>query len=245
MIKEIRPDSKRRVIETIVCLLTTLFVVSACAPKKIALRQDFWGNTASRVGVALAPTPELDTHLLGLPLLQYGIIHSANSDVRYMAKGNIDGSRFSVVRDRFVKLLNGKGIKAKAIPDVKYKKDQATEIAKANDVDTLIILKVKQWGTLRKYVTVLFVPGPIGPPEGYFNVEGQMVSLTTGETSWSAFMELPAAVVPIEEPWDQKTEGFPNIIEAIKTAGENASLFLAKDFFGDKVQWDPIDFSKK
>ena len=245
MFKMFSPQKNFGVFRNWFCLLTTMLFVSACAPKKISLRQTFWENNSSRVGVAMTPVPELDTHLGGLPLLQYGIIHAANSGVRSNLKDKIDGGRFSAVRDRFVKLLNDKGIKAKALPDMVYKKENAQEIAKTNDVDTLILLTVKQWGTLRNYVTILFVPGPIGPPQGFFDVEGKMVSLANGEISWFAFMDIKSAVVPIEEPWDQKDEGFPHVVKAVESAGENAGHFLANEFFGDKVAWEPIDLSSK
>ncbi|MBI4396436.1 MAG: hypothetical protein HY548_05030, partial [Elusimicrobia bacterium] len=95
--------------KSLALMVFAAFIVSGCAQKRVALRQNFWENKAPRIGVALAPIPEPQTNLVGLPLLQYGIIHSANSGVRESIGEQVEIGRFSIVRDRFVQQLTEKG----------------------------------------------------------------------------------------------------------------------------------------
>lgn len=89
-------------------------------------------------------------------------------------------------------------------------------------VDQLVVLEVQAAGTIRSYYGFI----PTGAPQGYFSCRGSLIDLSNNKLLWTA---VGVRSVPIEKPWDQPSESYPNVTTAFYQALEGAKTMMLQD----------------
>ncbi len=135
--------------------------------------------------------------------------------------------------ERIIAILDGVrarghdvGLHLVLAPDTPAYERDVRALAQREDLDVLLLVSVRRFGTIRPYYGFI----PLGAPKGFFEVVGQMVDLKTNQLLWQTVIKEADAQVAVAEPWDQPPE-FPNVDAAILQAIENGKAFLLKEFF--------------
>jgi hypothetical protein len=89
-------------------------------------------------------------------------------------------------------------------------------------IDQLVVLEVQAAGTIRSYYGFI----PTGAPQGYFSCRGSLIDLSNNKLLWTA---VGVQSVPIDTPWDQPSESYPNVTTAFYRALEGAKTMMVEN----------------
>lgn len=224
-------------------VLGAALFTSACAPSRLTVKPEFWHERQARIGVALTRHPDAGAHKAGAQgLLDMAINAGMAADLKSHLK-KLDVSEFDRIRERFVQELGKRGMNAVALPGYldpstyPARGEDAPQIENAYDrdlaalraehkLDAVVLLQVRRYGTLRSYYGFI----PLGAPQGFCEVKGQMVDLKTGAMLWQTQVPENQATVPASGEWDQPPD-YPNLTVALRAAMANGNEFLQKEFF--------------
>jgi hypothetical protein len=223
--------------------LGAALLASACAPARLTVKPEFWQDRQARIGVALAPHPEAGAHKVGAQgLLDMAINAGMASELQSHLK-KVDVGEFDRIRERFVQELGKRGMNVVALPGFldpstyPARGEDAPQVENAYDrdlaalrsgqkLDAVVLLQVRRYGTIRSYYGFI----PLGAPQGFFEVKGQMVDLKTGAVVWQTQVPEIQATVPASGEWDQPPD-YPNLTAALRAAMGKGNEFLWKEFF--------------
>lgn len=224
-------------------VLGAALLTSACAPSRLTVKPEFWQERQARIGVALARHPDAGAHKVGAQgLLDMAINAGMAADLKSHLQ-KVDVGEFDRIRERFVQELGKRGMNGVALPGYldpsayPERGEDAPQIENAYDrdlaalraeqqLDAVVLLQVRRFGTIRSYYGFI----PLGAPQGFFEVKGQMIDLKTGAILWQTQMPEKQATVPASGEWDQPPD-YPNLTAALRAAMANGSEFLQKEFF--------------
>lgn len=86
----------------------------------------------------------------------------------------------------------------------------------------LVVLEIQAAGTIRSYYGFI----PTGAPRGYFSCRGSLIDLSNNKLLWTA---VGVQIVPIEKPWDQPSDSYPNVTTAFYRALEGAKTMMVRN----------------
>src|SRR5512133_3110232 len=223
--------------------LGAALITSACAPSRLTVKPEFWQDRQARIGVVLTRHPDAGAHKVGAQgLLDMAINAGMAADLKSHLQ-KVDVGEFDGIRERFAQELGSRGMNAVALPGYldpstyPERGEDAPQIENAYDrnlaalraeqkLDAVVLLQVRRYGTIRSYYGFI----PLGAPQGFFEVKGQMVDLKTGALLWQTQIPENQATVPASGEWDQPPD-YPNLTAALRAAMANGSEFLRKEFF--------------
>jgi hypothetical protein len=223
--------------------LGAALLTSACAPSRLTVKPEFWQQRQARIGVALASRPAAGAHKVGSQgLLDMAINAGMAAELKSHLQ-KVDVGAFDGVRDRFVEELGKRGMNAVALPgyldpsSYPARGEGAPQVENAYDrdlaalrteqkLDAVVLLQVRRYGTIRSYYGFI----PLGAPQGFFEVKGQMIDLATGAVVWQTQIPEKQATIPASGEWDQPPD-YPNLTTALEAAMANGTEFLWKEFF--------------
>lgn len=224
-------------------MLSLLVVLAAgCAPTRIALKPSFWEGAPRKIGLAVTPPPPLMALRAGGEGLLDMAINSAAAGSLEAHLQTLAAPRLEDVAGQYVEKLAARGAEARrlaepiqleALPPFRanssgeFAERDLRPLGKREGIDTLILLRVQQCGTLRNYYGFI----PLDAPKGFCMCRGEMIDLKTNEVIWRALPSAEDAAVEVSGEWDQPPD-FANLSAAVAKAIRQAEQFLLTDFFG-------------
>lgn len=217
--------------------ILALTALAGCATQgPVQLDRSYWEHKPQSVGVVIAVMPPAATLKMGNQGLLDVAINDAMADqlTKHLRSLSMDQFRESgqVIATFFTKQeVAAKVIPAdldlKALPKVQQEMDgfatrDYTGLKAKYGVDQLVVLEVQAAGTIRNYYGFI----PTGAPQGYFSCRGSLIDLSNNKLLWTA---VGVQTVPIEKPWDQPSDSYPNVTTAFYRALEGAKTMMVSN----------------
>lgn len=217
--------------------LLVLSTLAGCATQgPIQLGQSYWAHKPQSVGVVIAVMPKASTLKMGDQGLLDMAINSAMADPLTKHLRSLSMDQFRESGQLIATFFNRQGIAVKVIPqdldlkslpEVQHKADgfaarDFTGLKAKYGVDQLVVLQVEAAGTIRNYYGFI----PTGAPQGYFACRGSLIDLSNNKLLWTAF---GVQSVPIQKPWDQPSDSYPNVTTAFYQALEGAKTMMVQN----------------
>lgn len=214
--------------------LTTL---AGCATQgPVQLDRSYWEHKPQTVGVVVAVMPQAGTLKMGNQGLLDMAINSAVADPLTQHLRSLSMDQFRESGQVIATFFSKQGVAAKiipadldlkALPKVQQKEDgfatrDFTALKAKYGVDQLVVLEVQAAGTIRNYYGFI----PTGAPQGYFSCRGSLIDLSNNKLLWTA---VGVQTVPIEKPWDQPSDSYPNVTTAFYRALEGAKTMMVEN----------------
>lgn len=226
-------------------LSISLVLLSGCVTvvPNFSATQEFWGEKEGKVvGVAIAKPPAPASYKQGNQgLLDIAINSAMATDLdAHLAK--LEVMRIDTLADEVAMYLRNKGFLVKRIKtpiDTAALKDfekpenadskayfaskDFRSLKEQNGVDKLVILSVRQLGTIRSYYGFI----PLNAPSGISSVAGQAVNLNNNRLEWNHAV---TQIVPnTEGDWDVPPD-YPTLTRAIYTAYDRSRTMVYQQF---------------
>lgn len=206
-----------------------LLFLSGCTTfvqNPVPLKEEFWQQKDTKIGVALTTIPQPDTHEVGAGcLLCLATVAAANSTltghVETLSTDDISSLNKELadyLKSRELQpVLIEEAINFKTLEKFKTKvPDYATlDFRKLKDkygIDKLLVIEVIALGTFRTYASYV----PTSDPVGTFRAAGYVIDLETNGLDWYRTFVVNKAV---DGEWDEPEE-FPGITNAYYQAIE-------------------------
>ncbi len=207
-------------------IIYILLVLGGCAmtQEPIALSPEFKTDTNHVIGIAVAKLPEGNTHETGgMGLVDIVIVNEVMSPLTDHLK-TLDFTELYEIKDMMDEKLKESQKKTVVINEPldleqfseSTKKDgfadrDFTSLKEQYDIDTLLLVTVKQVGTTRDYYGFL----PLTDPQTYINSFGQIINLSDNSLIWHHNEEI---IQPVTGDWDEQETGYPNITNGVYQA---------------------------
>jgi hypothetical protein len=190
------------------------------------------GSEAGRLGIAMAPLPEADTHLRGADcLLCLATASIANASLSSYAK-TLPKDDLVRLKNEIAELLRKRGtevvvlaepVNIDNLPDYEAKvvnvaKKDFSGLRQKYNVDKLLVVHITSLGFLRTYAAYI----PTSPPRGLLEGTGYIVNLKNNAYEW---YERVNVIRGAEGNWDEPPK-FPGLTNAYFQ-----SLEVARDSF--------------
>lgn len=230
--------------KNLMVIITTLVIMSllsGCGATKLSLNSSFWNtNKGKKIAIAIIELPKAGAYKEGQQGLLDMAINSVMAGSLESHLATLDLNSFTEVADEFITKFETFGLIAKKIEKqhpikcsietqngVKILRHNAKTIIGNQDVDFVLLLEVKRFGTTRSYWGFI----PTSDPWALCESRGYLINAKTNELLWTSEMiEKESKVKSIGE-WDQSPD-FPNLTKAISKSIDNAKAFLITEFFG-------------
>jgi hypothetical protein len=241
-----RPDSRinqgsffvRTVLAASLAVFTLLLGSGCATPPQapIPLAPQALKTAGTRIGVAMAPVPKVDTHLPGAScLLCLAAASVANSGLTRHA-GTLPLEELPRLRLDLAERLRKQGLEAIVIEqDVKLDDLPAVSAQEPNrarrnfaslgekyKLDKLLVIEITALGFQRTYSAYI----PTGDPKSLFRASGYIVNLKDHTLEWYQPVEILKSA---EGPWDEPPQ-YPGLTNAYFQALEMGQDSLRKPF---------------
>ncbi len=209
-------------------VITSIVLLTGCAHKVDEKRfQSFWQEEKPCVTVAAFKAPEPQLHCVGEQgLLELAINNAMNKNLNKALK-TADVSAYHQMDQHFAKRLKAHKMQAEVVPthfeSTKKNREMILKQAAGNKVLTL---ELRAAGAKRKYLSLI----PMGAPEGYCVLVGQLIDPKDNTLLWSHETEINQ---PIQGAWDQGPH-YPNLNNAMQVALQDATQEMLDCFFSGR-----------
>lgn len=225
-------------------LFLALSLLAGCAvvQKPIPASTKLFDDRTSTVAVAVQKLPEPNHSMVGAQgILDYAI-NKANAQAIVERLQRQDFSVVKALPQEFAKGLESRQIKVVLVPEPldmeQLKKftegsgDGVAEmdyrpLAKQYGADRLLLVAPRWLGTARQYYGFM----PLGAPEGYVSLVGQLIDLRTNRLQW---YEPVRVHTPVTGEWDEAPE-YANLMKSVDESTQAAVSRLRAAFFMEQV----------
>ena len=229
----------------LVVLSISLVLLSGCVTvvPNFSATSEFWGEKEGKVvGVAIAKTPVPTTYKQGNQgLLDLAINSAMATDLdAHLAK--LEVMRIDTLADQVAMYLRTKGFLVKRVktpidvaalqafekpenapPKAYFASADFRPLKEQHGVDKLVVLSLRQLGTIRNYYGFI----PLNAPSGISSVSGQAIHLSSNRLEWNHAV---TQIVPnTEGDWDVPPE-YPALTKAIYTAYDRSRTMVYQQF---------------
>lgn len=224
----------------LVALVLGASILAGCATvqKPIPATPALFDNKDRAVAIAIEKMPEPDQIMLGSQGLLDIAINRANAKAIVDRLRTQDFTTVSGLPESFRKGLESRQIKVVMINEPLVTEDMPkfTEgsgegialrdyrpLAKKYNADKLLLVTARSLGTIRSYYGFL----PLGAPQGYVALTGQMIDLSSNRLEWYEQVESYTAA---NGEWDQAPD-YENLMRAVDESTRGAVAKLRGQFF--------------
>lgn len=200
-------------------------------PVELKLSESVQQNT--RIAVAAAPLPKVNTHFPGAAcLLCMALAEASNTSLTKHTQA-LPQEGLPVLKEKIATLLRDKGANVTVVdepldvaklPKSSKKTEQTAKqdfslLRKKYDVDKIVVLHVAQLGIQRDYQAYI----PVGSPRAVLKGEGYMVNLNDNTYEWYEAIDVARHA---EGSWDEPPSfpGLSNAYFQMLEAGQDAYL---------------------
>lgn len=228
----------------LVALVLGASILAGCATvqKPIPATRALFDNKDRAVAIAIEKMPEPGQVMLGNQGLLDIVINRANAKAIVDRLQKQDFTAVSGLPESF-----RKGLESRQITVVMIEEPIDTEnmpkftegsgdgialrdyrtLAKKYNADKLLLVTARSLGTVRSYYGFL----PLGAPQGYVALTGQMINLSTNRLEWYEKVDTYAGA---KGEWDQAPE-YENLMRAVDESTRAAASKLRGAFFMEQA----------
>ncbi|MHB1222263.1 MAG: putative periplasmic lipoprotein [Gammaproteobacteria bacterium] len=205
-------------------ILGTLFLSGCAAEKNIQLSDAFWQQKQNKIAVAGVKPAKPGVIKVGSQGLLDMAINSAMTHKldTHLSKTDLSWY-YSLPNDMASKLKQRHVAVIVAGSGMEVDEKRTAIIATEHHVNDVLVMRLQAVGVIRRYSGFI----PIGAPEAYCVLKGELIDSTTKEVKWRHLAEVK---LPVNGEWDQPPT-FPNVTSTVREAITASRQEILDSFF--------------